>query len=352
MYKLFNFLSVFLISTFVSLILVESFMWLADIEVESPLFQTKYSPRYHHLDIDAEITLNQINSNYFDNQLQKILIIGDSFIEGAQVEESKRSTNILSRKLEELYPNTYQVITLGQGSWSMLSYSRAVEDILKFIRPQKIIIAIDQCDAIDDEFYAKEINGDLDGPFVNTLIHRLEQDRDKSFFHKSRVISLIDLVILEFTKHSILYPWLSDELFTRHFDKLNLQVAFAQKPEAYGQYFELTKKLMKRIDSILPEESTVYFVTYPRSENLAGQKKSTFVNDQISEDHHSIPYVDFWVEKSGIAHELKKSKIVLTLDAFKTAKGEEDLFFWQDDVHWTPRGHEVFAEQLLKIILQ
>jgi len=338
----------FLVSFFVPL---EVTFRLLDVRSERHLFQTKYSPRFHHYDLHVEEFFENISKKNFGSAKKKILIIGDSFISGEDIDYEYRATTLLIQQLESLLPNQFEIFSLGQGSWSTLIYKRALESVLEYLSPDLIFVAIDQSDPVDDYVYSRELEGGDDSDFIDTIIHRIEKSWISKIIIHSKALMSFDSIFIKYFRFSFFFPWLPDEMLQRHNERVVRQSVISNDPGSTASYFKLVAQSMLEMDEMIDDSSKLVFITFPRADHLAHQKKSSFFEGYIREDNETLPYVDYWMKETQLDKLFNRSVFISTYKAFKEHDEEGPLFFWKDDVHWNERGHSLFADQLLKIIV-
>lgn len=322
-----------------------------DVRAERHLFKTKYSPRYHHYDSHVEEFFENIFNKNFESAKKKILIIGDSFISGEDIDYEHRAMTLLVEQLDSLFPNQFDVLSLGQGSWSTMIYQRALESVLEYLSPDLIFVAIDQSDPIDDYVYSQELAGGDGSDFINTIIHRIEKSWISKIIVHSKALMTFDSIFIKYFRFSFFFPWLPDEMLHRHNERVTRQSAISIDPGSTDSYFHLVAKFMLKMDKMIEDSSKLIFITFPRADHLAHQKKSSFFEGYIREDNETLPYVDYWMKETQLDKLFNRSVFISTYKAFKKYDKEGPLFFWKDDVHWNEKGNSLFADQLLNIIL-
>jgi len=162
--------------------------------------ESNFSPRYHHTTSTFNRLLAELlaNSKLYKDK-ETIVFIGDSFVEGREVEKGRQFTTLIQNTLNETAHNGISMINLGQGSFSTLIYERIYRDVVLMIRPKIVIICLDQTDMVDDYLYEKEFSRQyhrnkphpcFQMPFENTVLQNFKKHKISYWLLKNSRIFL------------------------------------------------------------------------------------------------------------------------------------------------------------------
>jgi hypothetical protein len=135
---------------------------------------------------------------------------------------------------------------------------------------------------------------------------------------------------------------------------MRLYLETCKDPQSHGALFETSAKCIQSICDRKPDDQQLYFVTFPRSENLAGQRKTSILQGALPDSHASTPYFEYWIKQTNLAARCANAEFIHTSGAFWNAAvtGDQQFYFHDKDVHWNEDGHRLFAEILMRRIIQ
>jgi len=253
----------------------------------------------------------------------RIIILGDSFIYGMNANDNET----IGRKLEQLYKRNIseniEVISMGVIGYSGLNYAGIARTYFEYLKPDLVILCIDQSDFNDDEEKVKiyEYEKDESGfPYfidfkVDQKNLRVKSNRELEFYVDNKK-NFIDKLKLE----SSLFNRLNK---VRHrLKKINLDKRFNELLKKNQQiliYKDLSnaekKNLYKIINSgdilkyDLEESKKNYTVTYNSIEYI--KKKTDQINSKLVLS--SYPYPWFINPNYGKFFQLKNFNKILDL---------------------------------------
>ena len=134
----------------------------------------------------------------------------------------------------------------------------------------------------------------------------------------------------------------------REAKKMELYFETCKDPAPYQALFENSEKYLQAIARMKPQGQKLYFVTYPRAENLAGQHKTTLLRSALPDSYSSTPFFEYWIKKENLAARYPDCVFVHTSENFRAAIAATGLqyYFFNNDVHWNELGHKLYAEIL------
>ncbi len=337
----------------------------------------RQSRRYHH-ELTPSITCRsrypewdttfRVNSLGFrDDEISRekpegvfrILLIGDSFVEGEGVESEQTGANVLERQLSKKFEKPVEVVNMGVMSYSPIIYRRVLEDKGLPLDPDLVIAAVDMSDFQNDYSYSKDL--DESGNFRNILfqqkmgephvalpgigagvkfwlrthsvLYNEAADRTKQLIRKMNHIP-------EPTVFKVDDPASDPHFVTRFGDN-------ALRPEIWEQFgvsMVLTDRLLKQAN--IPWLAVIYPYGHQAAEDEwgKGRLRNGFEAGKVYPATAAEVLVEFGRENGGF-------RVANLVPAFRLAALEiEEPLYYPDDGHFTATGHQVFAEALMEEI--
>ncbi|GEM_PF-5464568 len=125
---------------------------------------------------DVEFKVNNLGFRDEDVSVRKspdvyrVLLVGDSFIEGESVAENKTAANLAEKEITSETGRKVEVINMGVMSYAPAVYFRVIKDKGLPLNPDLVIVNVDMSDFQNDYAYAKDM--DKDGNFQNILFQQ------------------------------------------------------------------------------------------------------------------------------------------------------------------------------------
>jgi len=312
----------------------------------------RLSKRYHHASPDFLSFVERVMREpaAFRGDIT-VAILGDSFVAGDSIEPSKRFTTLMQRDYDAAAGPRVKVVSVGFSSYTTLLYDRLYRDVVLKLNPDIVIVCLDQTDVADDYLYEQERSAD-DGDFEDTILKNYESYPVRFFLLRHSQLFLRASAIKAQLTGSGVIP-ASTRAAQRDATKLRLYFETCKDPESRGDLFPISEKYIRSIARRRPSRQKLYFVTYPRAENLAGQRKTTLLFGALPDRHASAPYFEHWIRRSNLAAVLPAVAFVHTSEAFRHAIAStgRQYFLHANDVHWNADGHRLFADILEREIL-
>jgi hypothetical protein len=155
--------------------------------------QERVQPEFSHIYKSNSLGIFAKEPNDINQKKHKILCLGDSFTEGVGAAQNESWPAILQQKLDEAYPDSFEVINAGIGGSDVFYMWKLYEDILKVYNPNQIIMFIGDSDLFDilvrggDERFQQDSNIKYrNAPWFEPL------------FKSSYILRLIVLKILQY----------------------------------------------------------------------------------------------------------------------------------------------------------
>lgn len=290
----------------------------------------------------------------------RVLLLGDSFIEGESVEVYETSSWRLEQELRKEMNRPVDVINMGVMSYSAIQYERLLKKWVDQLQPDFVIVAVDMSDFQNDYSYSFDL--DEEGQFRNILF---QQQMGVPHVALPGVSGQLKYWL---RTHSVLYATIADrtkQLLRRAFSIPEPTVFLINDPKSDPHYatrsdenardplmWEQSRKSILNIRDFLGEKNIPWFaVIYPYGHQAApdewaiGRLKNGFESGKIYPTTAADLLVEFG-ERNGFP-------AVNLVPTFQSAAKESGEFlYWPYDGHFTPKGHEVMAEELVSVILE
>jgi len=308
----------------------------------------------------------------------RILVLGDSFVEGYGVEAKDRFTEILEIELSREIARKVNVINTGIASYSPILEYELLQLKQESLNPDMVIVALDMTDFKDEIGYynffgetQKEIqtqdNQTEEYFAVRTDLNRKQTDiqsfkdetnwqknedlkfslRLKMFLRQFRTYVLVTNTIKDLMNIPYLTegspPFIEGDVDTDLFAIVRNNL----DNEVYNSLWRLPKKSLQNIAKFSKEKNfKLVFFTYPHGMQLDGNQwgKGRLTRGFVRGQTYSVKALDDFVK---IGQELN----VPTINLYDSLKKEanEKLYFDYDG-HWNKRGHRLVAHALSPIL--
>jgi lysophospholipase L1-like esterase len=348
---------VLLVGVMAALLLMEGGLHLLFPGFRLPYADARFSARYHHGPEEFFSLLKRIQAEpaAFKGDLT-IAILGDSFVAGEEVSAPLRFTSVMQDSYDALKRPRVKIVNLGVASCSTMLYARLYRDVVLPLAPDVVIVCLDQTDVADDYLYEQELAAApgvagvaavSEADFASTILKDYESCPVRFFLLRhSQVFLRLHLVKRRLTGTGFIPE--STRIGAREARKMELYLETCKDPEPYKTLFENSAKYIEAIARMKPPGQKLYFVTYPRAENLAGQRKTTLLHGALPDSYSSTPFFEYWIKKENLAARHPDCGFVNTSEGFRAAIASTGLqyYFFNNDVHWNEPGHRLFAEIL------
>ena len=336
----------------------------------------RQSQRFHHELIpdtvcrskypewDVEFKVNNLGFRGEDIAVQKpsgtyrVILVGDSFIEGESVAESKTAAYLTGKEITLETGHKTEVVNMGVMSYAPAVYYRMIKDKGLPLNPDLVIVNVDMSDFQNDYAYAKDM--DVDGNFQNILF---QQQMGQPHIAIPAVNSKIKFWL---RSNSVFYAEVADRIkqLVRKIKKLPEPTVFlandlnsdphyitrseenAANPQAWK---EISANLIKIRDLLKQKKIPLIVTTYPYGHQAGEDEwgKGRIRNGFEAGKLYPTTAADLLVElgnKNGI-------KVINFVPDFKEAANKEAGFlYYPQDGHFTEKGHRVMADKLKEVI--
>jgi lysophospholipase L1-like esterase len=321
--------------------------------------QSEFSVRYHHMSPELAVALRRVQAHPAAFQgPSTVAFLGDSFVAGDSIDASRRFTSLLQA---EMGNSPTKVLNLGSSSFSTMLYERLYRDVVLPLDPGVVIVCLDQTDAADDYLYEQELSSRPSGNdsaisdalFEDTILSNYES-HPMTFFllRNSRLVLSADTLKRRITGAGFVPA--SNRLDQRDAEKTRLYLETCRDPRSHPDLFEHSRKYIESIARLKPPQQRLFFVTYPRAENLAGQHKTTLLGGELPDSQASTPYFEYWIDTAHLEAQYPNVTFVHTAADFREAieASDEQYYSHVGDVHWNAQGHRLFADIMERRIFE
>jgi len=353
---------VLLVAVLVALLLAEGALRLLTPEFRLSYTEARFSPRYHHGSQEMFTLFKRIQAKptAFRGELT-VAILGDSFAAGGEVDAKLRFTSVMQRSYDSPSGPRVKILNLGVASYCTMLYERLYRDVILPLNPDVVIICLDQTDVADDYLYEQDLSskeilaatGVPEADFACTILKNYESYPVTFFLLRHSQLFLRAHVAKRRLTGSGFIPE-STRVDARDVKKMELYLETCKKSASYRTLFDNSEKYIRAISLMKPPRQKLYFVTYPRAENLAAQHKTSLINGALPDSYSSVPFFEYWIKEANLAARYPNTKFVHTAESFRAAIASTGLqyYFYNNDVHWNELGHKLFAEILDKEIVR
>lgn len=314
----------------------------------------------------------------------RILILGDSFVEGYGVSEKDRFTGLMRDELKRNSKENISIINAGVAGYSPVLELQLLKKIYDMIRPDVVVVALDMTDFKDSIGYYNFL-AERDKQAFSETGSRLDEEEKKEYFAALTRINFEQSQIQKYKQSS---GWEQNKnlpfatkvkmylrkselyVFLTNFikDKLNKPYLVTGSPpfiegDAETDTFAVTRpNLDEKVYQslwLLPKRSfsgfvkfaqeknfKLMFFTYPHGMQVDGKQwgKGRLTRGFVRGKAYSVrPLYDF----VALGNELGVPTLNL-LDAFRNNSNER--LFFDYDGHFTTDGHKVVAAEMAKFI--
>lgn len=300
--------------------------------------------------------VNKLGLRGRDIQLKKaldhyrILMLGDSFTMGKGVDDDKTFSALLEKSLNiknnTVNNKTIEVLNAGVDSYSpILSFFQLTKD-LKSLAPDLVVLNVDMSDLIQDTAYRNNATHGAEGEIIGI------DGRERRLTKKvrdwiDRNLYMTRLILFYFAKTFTSHTEITVEKVV---DRINPELLnhtlaedTADRKEQWQNIFDSILKIKRYCDT---NEIKFLLTVYPWGHQVNDKEwipgrfavipKTAVVSDK------SIHIIQEFSINNNIA-------LLNVFPAFRSYNGTSPLYF-SYDMHWTPTGHKVMAQELERYI--
>jgi hypothetical protein len=287
-----------------------------------------------------------------DAKSKRVIVLGDSFVEGVGVEVGDGVVQQLEVRLNNQSRNSarYEVFNFGIAGYSPILEYLYLKETGIALKPDLVILCYDMTDVQEDYGYAEDAEFDSDG--VPIRVHpswpsfggttRFPRSQFKTFIQENSYFYTLISDVLRNTSERRVEAREGDIHSGRYAHTLD------STAEKWKKYFEVSKFYVKLIAELCRTNNTIFVLSvHPRGHQVSENEW------RIGRTHEGIG--DGVYESaifSSLEHFARKFGIPF-LNMTKAFKGKSrgDLYY-QLDGHWTARGNSVAADTLFEFLIR
>lgn len=298
--------------------------------------------------------------------IYRILLIGDSFIEGVGVNIEDSTGKILEKSLANLNGKKVEVMQMGVAGWSPLTeYLYLARNVVDF-KPDLVILTFNATDFRDEYYHFDLLTTHGKSQIENENSHDLvKNDQDLNYFQidltthpgEKENKGIVGNFKKFLTNNSAIFSGLEKikAAYNRRFSKSSvrtnmLAITDTSPPKDYKEAFDYPQKSILKIKDLLDKQMIgLLLVVFPHGHVIdedewkIGRLEYGF---KVGKVYSNKPHEDLtgWAESQGIT-------TFDLLQKMREAPRDMKLFFDQDG-HWTTDGHRVAAEGITQFLLK
>ena len=247
------------------------------------------------------------------------MLIGDSFVAGDAIEAPHRFTSLMQDDFDSASPERrVRIVNLGYTWSSTMIYDRLYRDVVRSLDPDIVIVCLDQTDAADDYLYERELSAPpgagrsevSDADFADTVLQHFESHPARfALLRYSRVVLGVNALPGG--------PWSVASCPTRRAWLSGMRRSFGSTTRRAATRSRTRISLHARRTTFGrswrcgPPHQQLYFVTYPRAENLAGQQNDP-AQRAASRQSCVGAVLEHWIARERIAERYRDATFVHT----------------------------------------
>ena len=310
----------------------------------------------------------------------RVILIGDSYVYGMNANDNETLAVQLEKSYQKNISKKIEVLSLGIIGYSALNYAGIARTYFDYLKPDLIIVCIDESDFNEDINILKNFDYQYDGdgyPYfikdhVNIKNFRINLNREIEFYEKKN-ISLIHKLKLEsslFNKLNYLRHKIKNIRFNKKVEKISkekipyldykkltknekndlhkitsrrdiLSYDLEKSKTEYKATFKSLEYVKKKSDDI---GAKIFFSTYPYAWHINPEYSKLFqmINFQTILDFRSNKVypelVNYYAEKLGI----------LNLDSYDFFINNPGKYWGDYDPHFNASGYKLYAKFLFQ----
>ena len=332
-------------ATIIILVIAELFIRLADPQIVNytqfdSMLMYKHVPnfefRYFRQEFDNNIKFNSkgLREREYayekENNVYRILILGDSFTEALQVDLDSSFPKVLEEKLNSRLSNKYEVINAGIGGYGTENELLFYEFEGKKYEPNLVILAV----------FLNDVNDNTASPLITF-------DNSKLMRHIPLKASLPKKFVLYCSRYShicalsqkIILENLGDANI-KHADEIYLKNSSAEFEKSLNEINLLLEQFRQMVDD---DNDKFVVLLIPAREQVSKEFYEKYLIDNNLEEKDL--FMNKFQEKIKSFGRAKNINVIDLLPRMKEISANNSLYF-EIDGHWNEKGHEFAAELL------
>ena len=253
------------------------------------------------------------SSDYEEKDLPLIVLMGDSYLEGAQVSFDSSLTHGLQKEFQ----STYRIKNYAVGSYSPIIHNLLWKNKIKYLKPEKVILQLYVNDVAEDSLYLTKAKYNSSGELI--AIDGGEQSFIRSIARSFYVFRWLRKYYMQWR-----FNLIEDK------SKFKIGDRFAEA-DSYFKNTETEIQLRQLSESIIQEGVELILVVIPsRYRHMTDDSyKPKFYKEIKDWSYERCRFLDLQIR-------------------FDQEK-PRSLFF-EDDIHFNSKGHKVVLEEFINAI--
>ena len=292
----------------------------------------------------GDIQVNQPRNNY------RIVMLGDSFTMGKGVEDDKTFSALLEKNLSKKFTNhnnrIIEVLNAGVVSYSpILSFFQLTKDVGS-LSPDLVVLNLDMSDLMQEVAYRKMATYGDDGQILGVDGYKNQKPvaaRVRRWINRNLYITRLFFFYLEKFSAEVIVENITtqaDPELLRH----TLAHDSVQRKEQWQDVFDSILKIKRYCD-----DSGIKFLltTYPWGHQVSKNEwrhgRFLLVPENAVVSDKSIQVIKEFSTNNNI-------DLLNVFPVFRSYNAKSPLYY-SYDMHWTPAGHKLMADELERHIL-
>ena len=276
----------------------------------------------------------------------RILVLGDSFTVGANVQQHEAYPKALEGRLRQIYGQRIQVVNSGVGGWEPFQYAQYFEHYGRLFEPDLVVVGFfvgndtfnswTKVEELPTAVLGQRVSKDATAqPFLTLKIFLYERSHLARLLLTRGPLAPRDFVRKQCDDFSEWYLALQNARISNHLRYSGVQQNNAQNAINQLRRIRDAAGTAPVVVALLPDENQV---------NVALQRRIL--------DEQQRPQYDFLMPQSMLSAMFDEVKIP-TIDVLPTVLADNRCLY-MNDTHWTPEGHELvgsaIADKLIPIL--
>jgi hypothetical protein len=274
----------------------------------------------------------------------RILVIGDSFTVGANVEQDEAYPQVLEQLLNTAGGPVIEVVNAGTGGWSPYQYARYLEHYGAALEPDLVLVGVFVGnDVFIDRFSSTQLMSAVLG-------RRVRQDAAQAWWIKPKILayenSHIARALMSKAPDSMDFGRRDCAEFNDYYIAVQKNRVATHLAVPSPEQLQLGKRnvaelaAMRAMAATMGAEFAVLILPDENQINPALQQRVIAASE--------LDLYDFDQPQQWLNEQLAPQSIT-TLDLLDVIRADERCLY-MNDTHWIPAGHELVAEQVLEFL--
>jgi lysophospholipase L1-like esterase len=295
----------------------------------------------------------------------RVALLGDSFVEGIQVEDEE----VTNRLLERTFP-AIEFLNFGVSGFGTCHEYLTYLNKVRVLKPDLVLLFFCYNDVVNNSFTLETFARERGLAFNRTYAFKSEDgglkfvppqapSSSRPLLWKLGNYSVCLRLIQEFEQKFNLYRQLETGLNPKNAQWAHRQIYFGAyqepKDENWKEAWEITEKLILKLREAVEKDGAKLVLVAVADKCSADPNPSGLLNEYagITSPDYNPDYVATRLETFSKVNGIK----FLSLSPhFRKYRDEHQVpspyFFFRNDQHWNPLGHRVAAEAVANYLVQ